>query len=127
MNTKTVTLTIVLTAPFTATEDEIETEAVLSLESGALHVEFISVAEGITVHAQELGAEASYFTGEFRALQHKVYAAMLEVHSNPRWWRTDASGWRETLAGGRHGDFSKVDPDELTHAIRYSIDHGRMP
>jgi hypothetical protein len=54
---KTVTITIVVTAPFTATEDEIETEAVLALESGALHVEFISVANGITSMARELGAE----------------------------------------------------------------------
>lgn len=57
MNTKTVTLTIVLTAPFTATEDEIQTEAALALESGALHVEFISVIDGITSAARELGGE----------------------------------------------------------------------
>jgi hypothetical protein len=57
MTTKTVTLTIVLTAPFSATEDEIQTEAVLGIESGALHVEFISVANGVTNAARELGGE----------------------------------------------------------------------
>jgi hypothetical protein len=53
----TFTLTIVLTAPSDATEDEIQTEALLGLESGLLHIEFISIHEGVTDAARELGGE----------------------------------------------------------------------
>jgi len=54
-----VTLTVVLDAPYGATEDEIITEATLALESGSLHVEFLSCREGVSEAAHALGAEVS--------------------------------------------------------------------